>query len=297
MKTNRIHVRFTAFTALAAALLATPFPVRAVTTIDPANRYAYGANIGWMDFYADGANGAVMGDYVCSGYVYAANVGWINLGSGSPANGIQYQNNSATDFGINQDGLGNLTGYAWGANIGWINFEQTYGKPKINLLTGKMSGSVWSANCGWISLSNATAFVQTDTLYPGPLAPDGLPIPWLLTYFGTTNVNPNADPTGKGMTIGQDYLAGTNPNDSNSVLRITAYSFAPGGTSAALTWLSEPTRLYYIQKNVTLGSSNWMDSGLGLIAPSGGATTTDSFTDTNAPDRFYRVKAVLPLYP
>ena len=139
-------------------------PVRAATTIDPVNRYAYGANLGWMDWCAaTPTNGAVIGEYVCSGYIYSANVGWINLGSGSPANGIQYQNNSATDFGVNQDGLGNLRGYAYGANIGWINFENT-GAPKINLITGQMSGYVWSANCGWISLSNAVAYVQTDTI-------------------------------------------------------------------------------------------------------------------------------------
>lgn len=33
--------------------------------------------------------------------IYGANVGWINMGSGDPANHIQYQNNSATDFGVN----------------------------------------------------------------------------------------------------------------------------------------------------------------------------------------------------
>ena len=87
-------------------------PARAATTIDPVNRYAYGANIGWMDWVGDTNNGAVIGDYVCSGYIYSANVGWINLGSGSPADGIYYQNISATDFGVNQDGLGNLRGYA-----------------------------------------------------------------------------------------------------------------------------------------------------------------------------------------
>ena len=114
-------------------------PVRAATTIDSVNRHAWGANLGWVDWYADGANGAVIGQYVCSGYIYSANVGWINLGSGSPANGIQYQNNSATDFGVNQDGLGNLRGYAYGANIGWINFENT-GAPKADLGTGKLSG-------------------------------------------------------------------------------------------------------------------------------------------------------------
>src|ERR1700677_766238 len=215
--------------------------LRAGTSIDLVNRYAYGANIGWLNGVADTNNGAVMGDYVCSGYIYSANVGWINLGSGSPMNGIQYQNLSATDFGVNNDGLGNLSGYAWGANIGWITFEQTYGKPNVNLLTGALSGYVWSANCGWISLSNAEAYVQTDYLYPGPLAPDGLPIPWLLSYFGTTNVNANSDPTGKGMTIAGDYAAGTDPNNVNSVLRITAESVTAQGTLNSLTWNSEPT--------------------------------------------------------
>ena len=268
----------------------------AASTIDPVNRYAWGGNIGWLNGVADTNNGAVIGNYVCSGYIYSANVGWINLGSGSPANGIDYQNNSATDFGVNNDGQGDLSGYAWGANIGWITFEQTYGKPKVNLLTGVLYGYVWSANCGWISLSNAVAYVQTDSLYPGPLAPDGLPIPWLLAYFGTTNVNANADPTGKGMTVAQDYVAGTNPNNVNSVLRITSESLTPGSASS-VTWESVPTRLYYIQGNTNLATSSWLDSGLGLISPSAGSSTIGSFTDTLAPDKFYRVQAVLPLSP
>jgi hypothetical protein len=274
--------------------------VYATTTIDPVNKYAYGADIGWMDWSGGSgqtATGVVIGAYVCSGFIYSANVGWINLGSGSPTNGIYYQNLSANDFGVNQDGLGHLSGYAWGANIGWITFEQTYGMPKINMITGQMSGYVWSANCGWISLSNAVAYVQTDTISPGALAPDGLPIAWLLLNFGTTNVNANADPTGKGITIGQDYLAGTDPNNPNSILRITAESFSSGGTNAELTWNSVLTRYYYILKTPSLGSPVWTDSGLGLVSPSIGSTTSASFGDTNAPMRFYRVEAVRPLTP
>src|SRR5437588_1415892 len=57
----------------------------AATTINPTNKYAYGANIGWIDWRGDTNNGAVIGEYVCSGFIYSANVGWINLGSGSPA--------------------------------------------------------------------------------------------------------------------------------------------------------------------------------------------------------------------
>jgi len=276
--------------------LAAPLASRAATTIDSVNRYAWGANIGWINWVGDTNNGAVIGQYYCMGYLYAANVGWINLGGGSPVNGIQYQNNSASDFGVNQDGLGNLRGYAWGANIGWINFENT-GAPSVNLRTGILSGYVWSANCGWISLSNAVSYVQTDSLWPGPLAPDGLPVPWLLANFGTTNVDADADPDHDGLSNAQEYQAGTDPNNINSVLRITAGSFSPSGTSASLTWNSVPTRFYYIQKTLGLTNGIWADSGLGLISPAPGSSTTDGFADTNAPARFYRVKAVLPLSP
>jgi hypothetical protein len=151
--------RFLALAFLLSTLNAQLSTVHAATTIDPFNKYVWGANIGWMDWSGGSgatATGAVIGEYVCSGYIYSATVGWINLGSSSPANDIQSQNNSATDFGVNQDGLGNLRGYAYGANIGWINFENG-GAPTINMIIGQMSGYVWSANCGWISLSNTVA--------------------------------------------------------------------------------------------------------------------------------------------
>ena len=281
------------------AILGALGSVWAATTIDPFNKYAYGANFGWLDWSGGSgqtATGAVIGAYVCSGYIYSANVGWINLGSGSPTNGIYYQNLSASDFGVNQDGLGNLTGYAYGANIGWITFEQTYGQPRINMINGQMSGSVWSANCGWISLSNAVASVKTLSISPGALDANGLPIAWELQNFGQTGVDPSADPDHDGMSNMQEYLAGTNPNDAGSNLRITAYAFASGGTSAALTWNSVPTRYYYLQKSLDLKLNIWTDSGLGLITPTG-SPTFGSFIDTNAPVRFYRVEAVRPLTP
>jgi hypothetical protein len=266
----------------------------AATTIDTTNRYAYAANLGWLDGVADTNNGAVIGEYVCSGYLYAANVGWISLGNGAPTNQIQYQNDSGTNFGVNQDGLGSLTGYAYGANIGWINFEQTYGKPKVDLLTGRLSGSVWSANCGWISLSNSVAYVQTDAIRQGALAPDGLPIAWLLQNFGTTNVNAGADPDGDGQSNLQEYLAGTDPNSAASVFQITYIAHGqPSPTFTTLVWNSLPGRFYAVQERPSLTATNWADyitipvAGLGSIG----------FSDFNGTNEFFRVRAYRPLTP
>jgi len=288
-----------------ACILSAVATLRAGTTIDPVNKYAYGANIGWMDWSGDTANGAVIGEYVCSGYIYSANCGWINVGNGSPVNGIYYQNNSAGDFGVNQDGFGNLRGFAYGANVGWINFTDATAtgplaatdQPRVDLKTGVLSGYVYSANCGWISLSNAFAFVQTDTIAPGYDGNgDGIPDAWELLNFGTTNINVNADPDHDGASNKQEYQAGTDPNDFTSVLRITAITAPSPGTSVNLTWNSVSNRLYLVQETLNLVGAAWYDSGIPAITPDG-SSTTRLVTNTNTAIRFYRVQAFRPLGP
>src|SRR6476646_11480687 len=74
---------------------------RADTTIDPTNRYAWGANIGFTDWRPSTTDGVNIGDNFCAGFIYAANVGWIKMGTGAPTNGISYSNTLGTDFGVN----------------------------------------------------------------------------------------------------------------------------------------------------------------------------------------------------
>jgi len=276
------------------------------TTINSTNHFAYGANIGWMDWRGDVTNGAVIGEFVCLGYIYAANVGWIHLGSGNPANGIRYQNNSASDYGVNHDGLGNLSGYAYGANIGWITFTNrdatgaAFAGPKFDLRTGRFSGFVWSANCGWISLSNAVALVQTDSIQPAADSDgDGLPDAWERLNFGNlTTANGSSDYDGDGFSDAQEYLAGTNPRDASSFLAITSYSANPGGSPATISWTSQPTRFYRILQRFDLNAGSvWGDLGFGLISPDPGATTTRAFTAGASPQRFFQIEAVRPLSP
>ncbi|MFO1488679.1 MAG: hypothetical protein U1F65_09395 [Verrucomicrobiota bacterium] len=279
-------------------LVATVQTAKAATTINSANKFSYGANIGWIDWRGDATNGARIGQYVCSGYIYGANVGWINLGGGAPTNGIFYQNVSANDFGVNNDGLGNLRGYAYGANIGWINFENT-SAPRLDLKTGRLTGFVFSANCGWISLSNAFAFVQTDTIAPAADTDgDGIADAWEYQKFGNlTAANAGSNADGDPATDLQEYLADTNPNNASSHLRITAYATAPTGVTNLLTWTSELTRNYRVEATLSLNPpAVWYGSGLGLVFPDG-TFTTRNVTDTNSPMRFHRIRAVIPLSP
>lgn len=107
-------------------------------TIDPTYKYAWGENVGFIDFGSE-AGGVHITDDTLSGYAYGENIGWINLSS------------------VINDGEGNLSGYAWGENVGFIDFS----KVKIGE-NGVFSGSAYGENIGWIIFGETTNKVITD---------------------------------------------------------------------------------------------------------------------------------------
>jgi len=270
--------------------------VLADTTIDPANQYAYSANCGWINARGDVTHGAVLGQSFCTGYLWSANCGWICLGN-APSNGWQYGNAATNDWGINHDGVGHLSGYAYGANIGWINFEQTYGQPTIDLLTGNLSGYVWGANIGWISLSNAQAYVRTETLSAGPDTDgDNIPDAWEYEMAGnlSTLSGGGHDDDGDGVSDVDEYPADTDPTEIASVLHIT--ELARLESTNTITWTIEPTRFYHIEQSETISNGTiWTDSTLGQMTPDAATTMTRDVIDAASTTRFYSVKAVVPL--
>jgi hypothetical protein len=286
--------------ALIIAALSLAITAHASSTINATNRYAYGANVGWIDWRGDdGTNGAVIGEFVCSGYIYGANIGWIHLGSGSPTNGFAYSNLATNDYGVNNDGAGNLSGYAYGANVGWLNFE-AQGAPKIDLLTGNFSGYVYGANIGWISLSNAVAFVQTDTMDSGADTDgDGIPDAWEYLHAGDlTAMNATTENDGDGVKDIAEYVADTDPFDATDYLRITALRINSGGSTSTVTWTSHATRLYQVQSRDDLTAGSWVtNSPPGLVRPDVGSTTTRDVPGVAATKRFHRAQAVRPLSP
>jgi len=146
----------------------------AQTNIDPANKFSWSENCGWMN-WADagspiGTQGAVIAGSFASGFVWMENAGWVNLGDGTPTNAVNYANLTGADFGVNIDtATGNLTGLAWGENIGWINFTlptlPVAQRPRLDTAANRLRGYAWGENMGWVNLDDANHFVG---IIPGP---------------------------------------------------------------------------------------------------------------------------------
>lgn len=133
----------------------------AQTTIISTDKYAWGENIGWCDFYADYTNGVVVTPRYLSGYVWMENAGWLFLGDG-PDDDVAYTQ-GAGDTGVNNDGFGNLSGYAWGENIGWVVFDPAGSDQRVTIENnGQFWGYAWGENIGWIDMNSGYG-VKTQT--------------------------------------------------------------------------------------------------------------------------------------
>jgi hypothetical protein len=116
---------------------------------------------------------------------------------------------------------------------------------------------------------------------------DGLPDWWEL-QFGTLVFVPDADadPDGDGLTNGEEFQAGTNPNDANSALRFSQISAQGGNVMLQFTAISN--RTYSLLYKPDLAAPQW--SKLSDIA----AHSTNRVVNlTNSlpgdPQRFYRL--------
>ena len=76
-------------------------------TIDTTYKYAWGENIGWINFGCDNCSVSIT-DSAITGYAWNKQFGWINL--------------NPTTSGVTNNAEGTLAGYAWSPNLGWINF-------------------------------------------------------------------------------------------------------------------------------------------------------------------------------
>ena len=138
----------------------------AAANIDSTNKWAWGTNVGWINF-ADANGGVTVYSDHLEGYAWAENIGWIRLGTHDSGGSHTYLNTLSTNYGVNNNS-GTLSGYAWGANVGWIRFNPTDGGVTIDPATGSFDGYAWAENVGWIHFKKTTAptYNVVTTFYP-----------------------------------------------------------------------------------------------------------------------------------
>lgn len=265
------------------------------SSIDPTKNHAYSANAGWVNLRPSASDGVVFGEAFLSGYAYAANFGWINLGDGSPADLQAYQNDTATDYGVNHDGLGNLTGYAYGANIGWIDFgwaaTSDSNRAQVDLSTGAFSGYAYAANVGWINLSTD---LTTESMTSVDSDSDGIGDAWEIKHFGTLAT---ADATTNNDDDEQsdlaEYLANTDPQDENVYLDVSFTSIQADFGLTGFQIEAGAGRAITLEHDTVPDFSNLSALTYTPLAEAGIIEDLQTFSVSDR--RFFRVRVALPL--
>lgn len=118
---------------------------------------------------------------------------------------------------------------------------------------------------------------------------DGLDDRFQRQYFAlftATNAAPNADPDGDRMNNYGEFLAGTNPTNPASLLRIQSVSHV--NNTSTIRWDSVYGKRYQVWYSAMLGSSIWSNLGAVVTAYDASAQASDPAA-TNA-SRLYRVQ-------
>jgi hypothetical protein len=125
-------------------------------------------------------------------------------------------------------------------------------------MSGLAAGSTHSFQLAYVLTDgrrSPLSAAAAKTTY-GALAYGGIPYDWMIANFGSDVFNwpsPTADSDGDGASNLQEFLAGTNPNDANSVLRTQLQKTSQG---MFLSWNTMPGCIYQVQTSSSLGGWN-----------------------------------------
>jgi len=119
---------------------------------------------------------------------------------------------------------------------------------------------------------------------------DGMADSWELSFFGGLSRDGLGDFDSDGMLDVAEFLAGTLPNDPNSVLQLSR-NVTVTQTTTTLQWSAVAGKVYRVQYKDSLSDPGWNDLPGDVTATGGTASQIDT-TVTSGPQRFYRVQLV-----
>lgn len=115
---------------------------------------------------------------------------------------------------------------------------------------------------------------------------DGLPDDWEVANFGGVDSAPSDDPDSDGQDNLAEYIADTNPQDPDSILRLEVSPANP----SVVRFITSPNRYYTIEALQDFHAGTWTQTGV----PFQGTGTEFSFIFPDAPRRdVYRLRAQL----
>lgn len=94
---------------------------------------------------------------------------------------------------------------------------------------------------------------------------DGMDDAWEVTYFDNTNRNGSGDYDGDGHSDFQEFLAGTDPTNSGSVLEVIAIQ-SLNSAYVRILWSAAAGKSYVIQFQPALETSSWINTGEAIAA-------------------------------
>ena len=186
-------------------------------------------------------------------------------------------------------------GYRWIRNSGTLPGVTT-SVPVLVITNVQASGTIRVAVTNPASLAGVFSPGPTPgnnvslTMLPDA-DQDGMADSWEIAYFGSTNAAPNFDSDGDGMSNRDEYIAGTDPTNALSVLKIVLTA-----TNAnQLNFVAQSNISYSVQWRANVASGFWSNLTSITAQPLVRTVEVDAASAPPIPARFLRI--VTPLVP